>query len=187
MLFKSSRRSFLLFGQLGHLWGISVIVNCLFHFVFPNTFLYICEIMSLMIVRTSSYQWSLIFNCFPIKCYCLTLILLLSIISCYISDSLSRKCKNCNKEWWEKYILINIYIPFKNQMLVTIIRGRDYHFMYFLILAILNHNTNLYSLKKYIKREKAAAAWLAWMKCDVTNECHLLQAASEMAQWPGMF
>ena len=31
-------------------------------------------------------------------------------------------------------------MPFKNQMLVTINYGRNYHFMYFLILAVLNHN-----------------------------------------------
>lgn len=44
---------------------------------------------------------------------------------------------------------INTHSSFKNQMLITKAQGIEYHCIDFLILAVLNHNTDFYS-KKYI-------------------------------------
>ena len=60
-------------------------------------------------------------------------------------------------------------------MLITKAQGIDYHCIDFLILAVLNHNTDFYS-KKYIYiqgEEKDTVAWLLWIKCETTNKCHL--------------
>lgn len=110
LIMKSSVSSFLLSGQSVHLWGASMTVNCLLHLILPIVFLYMMwnYVINDCCNFLTKHQLSLFFDHLLFIVYCLTLILLLSIISFYTSDSFSEKLNNYNKEHSEKYTLIPI-------------------------------------------------------------------------------